>query len=399
MFGIRQRSGRFKRRGILLCLLLMIMMSILQVRYYAMSGSSGRNHWEKFIWQARDIYNESQSSGLWFRVNNDGRVKQHIAFLKVHKAASSTAQNIFLRYAMKRDLVVVIPHVNKIFYPNIISTGTTVTSKNILPPPTNRSYEILCCHVIYDRIAFERIMPRDTVYIGIIREPFGHFVSILNYFRPKEVLDINDTLAVSKYLQEPTRYTKLNSKSYVNNRMAREFGFPSDLYITHNETEIQFYIDKLESEFQLVIIVELFDECMILMRRLLNWRLSDVFYLKKNVKNELFEKIKFTAGDVDRYRKWAVLDYALYDHFYQRLLNQIRMQGPTFNEELLYFKRIRRDMDFFCNPMPGVKKSGVYHFHASRWNPPFIITEEDCKYMNIGETAFIKEIRFKQYGL
>lgn len=365
-----------------------------------MTGSQGESHWQNFIWQPPDVYNERKRSGYEIvHTGNNNEVKHHIAFLKVHKAASSTVQNIFLRYAMHKDLVVVVPHVNKLFYPNIISTGKTVTPNNILPPPENKSYEVLCCHVLYDRTAFEGIMPSDTVYIGIIREPFGHFVSILNYFRPREVLDINDTLAVSKYLQEPLLYTKPNSKSYVNSRMAREFGFPPDLYITHNESGIELYLDKLEYEFQLVMIVELFDESMILMRRLLNWKLRDVLYVKKNVKHNLFEKIKFTAGDVERYKKWAVLDYALYDRFYQRLQNQIQMQGPDFYEELLHFKRVRRDMDFFCNPMPGVKPSAAYHCPASKWNQPFIITTEDCHYMNIGETAFIKEIRMKQYGI
>ncbi|OWF54750.1 Galactose-3-O-sulfotransferase 3 [Mizuhopecten yessoensis] len=363
------------------------MVIVIQLQYFSISGSRRVKHWEHFLWKADNI-------------NNEGHVKEkrHIAFLKVHKAASSTAQNIFLRFARHRDLLVVMPHVPKFFYPNIISTGTSVTSTNILPPPSNRSYEILCCHVLYDRVAFEKVMPKDTVYIGIIREPFEHFISVLNYFRPGEVLKINDTLPVSKYLQKPTRYTKLTSKSYVNSRMAREFGFPSDLFETRNETGIQGYLEKLESEFELVIIVELFDESLLLMRRLLNWRMSDILYVKKNVKSKLYEKIKFTVGDVDLYKKWSVLDYALYDHFYRRLQNQIRMQGTDFFEELLYFKRLRRDMELYCNPMPGVKMSAEYHFVASRWNSAFTITEEDCHYMHIGETAFITEIRLQQYG-
>ncbi|XP_060069064.1 galactose-3-O-sulfotransferase 3-like [Ylistrum balloti] len=384
--------------GVLACLLLMAMMTIFQIHHYKTSVSHGENHWEHFSWRTRNTSKQGHVRRHGIDINNYGESKRHIAFLKVHKAASSTAQNIFLRYANRRDLVVVMPHVPKFFYPNIISTGSTVTSKNILPPPANRSYEILCCHVLYNREAFVKIMPIDTIYIGIIREPFEHFTSILNYFRPGEILNINDTMAVSKYLQEPSRYTKRTSNSYANNRMAREFGFPSDLFTTHNKTEVQLYLQKLESEFELMIIVEQFDECMVLMRRLLNWKLSDILYIKKNVKHKLFEKIKFTAGDVNLYKRWAVLDYALYDHFYQRLQNQIRMQGPDFYDELLYFKRMRHDMEFFCNPMLGAKGTTIHQFAASRWNPAFVITEKDCHYMHIGETAFIKEIRLKQYG-
>lgn len=336
--------------------------------------------------------------------NNDNpnakHPKRHVAFLKVHKAASSTAQNIFLRFAVKRNLLVVLPRVPKYFYPNIISTYGTVTSENILPAPTNRSYAILCCHVIYSRQAFARIMPKDTTYIGIVREPFEHFISILNYFRPRQVFNIVDPFPVSKFLQNPNLYNKGAIQSFLDNRIAVEYNFPSHLFETRNKTEIHNYILKLENEFHLIIIAEMFDESIVLMRRLLNWKIEDILYMKQNVRRIESLDFRINPGDVDLYKRWAELDYSLYDHFFKRLQIQIRKQGMDFHEEVLHFKRIRRGMELFCKKLPGQSRADEYRYSvlSSKWNDAFDITRGKCQYMTIHEISFIKEIRLQQYG-
>ncbi|XP_060066898.1 galactose-3-O-sulfotransferase 3-like [Ylistrum balloti] len=322
--------------------------------------------------------------------------RRHIAFLKVHKAASSTAQNIFLRFALKRDLLVVLPFVPKFLYPNVISSWETVTDKNILPVPRGRVYEILCCHAVYNKDAFERIMPADTINIGIVREPFEHFKSTLNYIKPREVFNLNISDPVSLFLQKSTTYQSRTKMGFVNNRMAFEFNFPADIFKTRDKTGIETYLQKLDREFQLVIIVEMFDESLILMRRLLNWGIKDILYIKLNAKKKLFERITFKPGDVLLYKKWAELDYALYHFFFRRLQVQIHAQGGTFYEELLYYRSLRQDIEIFCEkkPIPNV----TYHVSNSRWSDAFEVAKEDCAYMEKKEIPFIKEIRMQQYG-
>ncbi|XP_069131677.1 galactose-3-O-sulfotransferase 2-like [Argopecten irradians] len=322
--------------------------------------------------------------------------KRHIAFLKVHKAASTTVQNVFLRFAMRRDLLVVLPKVPKFFFPNIISLRNTITSRNILPAPRNRSYDITCCHVIYNRTAFDRIMPRDTVYIGIVRDPFDHFKSILNYFRPKQVFDIDDPFPVSRFLENPHFYNNGSSISFLDNSMAMEYNFPPHVFRTRNKTEIQRYIHKLDSEFDLIMVVEHFDESLILLRRLLNWEIKDVIYIKKNVKRHGAVDFLFNPGDGYRHQIWDEIDYALYDHFYNKLQALLRAQGPDIHEEVNYFRRLRRDIEFFCQQYED--DFDTYKVVKSRWTAAFDVTEWDCHYMNIPEIPFIKELRLKQYG-
>jgi hypothetical protein len=64
--------------------------------------------------------------------------------------------------------------------------------------------------------------------------------------------------------------------------MAVEFDFPESLFTNYSNEESSSYLEKLDREFELVIILEHFTESAVLMRRLLGWTIKDILYLKKN---------------------------------------------------------------------------------------------------------------------
>lgn len=84
----------------------------------------------------------------------------------------------------------VLPKVRKGHYDNVISQGTSLNEDNIVPPSKNNTFDILCCHVLYNRRAFQKYIPGKTAYIGIVREPFEQFIFTLKYFRPHTYLKI-----------------------------------------------------------------------------------------------------------------------------------------------------------------------------------------------------------------
>jgi len=80
-----------------------------------------------------------------------------VAFLKVHKAGSSIAQNIFLRYGESRNLTFVISkHREGQYGDNVISIATSINEDNTLPPPPNKTFDVLCCHVLYNKETFDK---------------------------------------------------------------------------------------------------------------------------------------------------------------------------------------------------------------------------------------------------
>ncbi|KAL3836443.1 hypothetical protein ACJMK2_021875 [Sinanodonta woodiana] len=328
-----------------------------------------------------------------------GNGVRHVAFLKVHKAASSTAQTIFLRFGWARNLTFVLSSAKTKFgYSNIISLKESLTKSNILPTSKGKSFDILCHHVIYNKSAFGYFLPNDTIYIGIVREPYEQYKSALNYFRPGYIFrNIKGDFPASSYIRNPLIYEPRSIfKSWTNNRQALEFGFPLHLFSKFNSSEVKLILEKLASEFRLVIISEQMEESIILMRRYLQWSMKDVVFLDKNIALNKTENKLVRPHDRHLYRQWAKLDYALYDHFLRRLRTQIRNQGPDFIDELILFKEVRKNTNMFCLNHP--KHDDVLTIHESKWSEPFNITWEDCHLLTMEEIPFLQKLGIRQYG-
>lgn len=60
----------------------------------------------------------------------------------------------------------------------------------------------------------------------------------------------------------------------TNNRMALEFGFPLEVFRSRKKktAAITEYLDQLDSEMDLILVVEKLEESMVLLRRILNWK-------------------------------------------------------------------------------------------------------------------------------
>ncbi|CAC5371440.1 GAL3ST2 [Mytilus coruscus] len=325
----------------------------------------------------------------------------HIAFLKVHKAASTTIQNMLFRFGTERNLTFVIPSVDSI-YPNVISLLETVTSNNIRPIPLlSTHFDILCLHVLYNRTAFGQILPNDTVYIGTLRDPFEYFISMMLYFPIMfERFNISGPRAITDFLEDPEKHDvsiaieKYALYSFTKNRMAIDYGFPLELLLNSRSrrNDIQRYIEQLDKEFALVIIVEHFDESMILLKRILRWSTKDIIYIRKNANAN--KEINIGEKDRARYRHLSEIDYMLYRHFYLKLWRQIKME-VMFHEEVLNFKTVRKKVEDFCQNLN--QNSTVLKLPSSQWTDKFEISRGTCDSLMISETDFVTKIIEKQY--
>ena len=326
------------------------------------------------------------------RIFSDGREVRHIAFLKVHKAASGSATSIFFRFGTARKLKFLRPK-----WLNIISSSDTISDKSILNGDS-KPFDIMTSHVIYNRAAFEKYLHNDSVYVGIVREPYIQFKSSMNYMAPKYVYNISDVDPIQQYLRNPTRFEQVKNPrlSWINNRQATEFGTPDHIIMTKNVTAMNEYVQKLDNEFHLVIIAEYFDESVVLMRRMFNWKLSDILYRRLHIRGWDRKQTLPKAHDRRLYRNWAFADYAIYDYFFQRLWQQIRIAGEDFYQEVLYFKQVRDEMDDFCKVYPNI--SATYVISRSRWSPKLTIDKEMCGTIFSEEEDWVKVIATPEYN-
>ncbi|XP_060071027.1 galactose-3-O-sulfotransferase 3-like [Ylistrum balloti] len=301
----------------------------------------------------------------------------HVAFIKVHKAASTSVQNIFYRYGYHHNLSVAQPR----FTTGLLWSSPVVREKFLPPPKGQKKYDLMCVHSTYSRTAFDKLLPNDSVYIGIVREPFKQFASSVNYYQRNRVLNIPGNNPVRTFLTDALGNQRFVSTSdhRVFNTQSRDFGTPLKLLSSkYDEYQFRRYLQQLDKELDLVLLVERFAESMVLMRRLLKWEVKDIISAKLNGRG-FPPRFQFGVKEEQLVKRIAQYDYALYDFFKKKFQEKIEHQPPDFYDELAYFKQASKRYNEFCISLQKYNKdtSDVLKFEETTWNKPFTVTIAD----------------------
>ena len=319
------------------------------------------------------------------RTENSSEIR-HIGFLKVHKAGSSTLQNIFFRFGLKRNLTFVLPK-NRYHF-NIDET---------LPVRTGRHYDILAIHSTYKKEKYDKILPSDKVNIAIVREPIDRLVSAAYYYR-----DVIGSLYLKKIPREtfiqdlilnPEKYDK-RIFSETKNAMGRDFGFRRSISVTDSD-KISMTLNFLEKEFVLVLLTERFEESLVLMKRHLNWDLSDILYIARNT--HAHQLVNISEKLREKYKKTSFMDFAIYNHFKKIFDDKIAAKGPDFHQEVEFLQFVLNKTNSFCQT--DRINQPFLDIPASAWNYRFKILESDCKLMQIKAHTFIDNLKIRHKRL
>ncbi|XP_045210100.2 galactose-3-O-sulfotransferase 2-like [Mercenaria mercenaria] len=305
----------------------------------------------------------------------------HIGFLKVHKAGSETMQNIFFRFGLKHNLTFVLPEKGRYFR----RTGSA------MPVRPGNHHDILAVHSVYSRKLFRSVLPIDSVNIGIIREPLERMVSAAYYYR--DVMKRRDLLKVPKLnfihniVNQPHLYDR-KPFSRTKNSMGQDFGFSSTITINDTE-EIEKQLDLLKKDFKLVLVLERFEESLILMKRTLNWDLEDVIYLKRN--SHAHKPVVLSPNELNKFKSTCFLDYVVYETFYEIFDKKIAAEGPDFVSEVEHFKSVLHLVKDYCEQISKNLSHKSLRIAQSAWNEPFEISNQDCRFLQMNDFIdFIK---------
>lgn len=331
----------------------------------------------------------SKVSSVKTTSNHPGEEIRHIGFLKVHKAASSTMQNIFFRFGLKRNLTFVFTE-----HPNYFSRN----AKSHIPlvePRYRKSYDILCNHGTFDYTIYSSLLPNDTVYLAIVRDPVEIFISGVNYYSQKEQLLSYLAKIPGNRLQNLIRYPERFDRgifSYTKNVMARDFGFLS----TSIPEVVNRKLSELDKIFKLVLLVEYFEESLILMKRYLSWKMQDILFISNNVYSKKGWSLSdLTPEDLDKLSLRNSLDFKLYDFFYEKFWRQFRSEPNDIHMEVLNFKEVLKKVSTFCKAAKSEDNAELV-VHSTDWNEEFTVSHQDCDYMLEDELEFIKLLRKRQ---
>lgn len=312
----------------------------------------------------------------------------HLFFLKVHKAASTTVLNVIYRFALSRHLVVMLP-VSRLA--NILSERSKVWTSNAAPlPPGADHFDVLCNHLIFEESSIRRALPEDSLFVGIVRQPFDQFVSAFWYYREKYnysyLKKIPGSRPISTYLRNPKLWEP-NETQFTTSRMSIDFGM--DPARVHDKLYVNQYVKYLNDTFHLVMVSDRFDESILLMRRLLGWRVQDVIYIKNNARNTFYNQT-FTSKEKRTHRDWNPADYALYEHFAQVLDDKVRAAGEVFRQEVESFGVICQAVRDYCR---GDSTHKPLKVQAKLWAEEFSVTKEMCDLMTMDEIQFVELMR------
>ncbi|XP_071087919.1 galactose-3-O-sulfotransferase 2-like [Haliotis cracherodii] len=318
--------------------------------------------------------------------------KHNVAFLKVHKAGSSTVANILQRFAVRNDLNVVLPDklVGESGF-NILGYGPFFSANMVIPVPEGQTFNVLCNHVVYNRVVLDKLMPPGTFYVAIVRSLEERFISAMNYFG--QVYYIEDKMKMTGAFKREDILSHFFTNQKVHgiykesiiNSIAYDFGFPT---YSDNEEYAQSYLQKIDKEFDFVMIMEYFDESLVLLRRRLCWGLRDILYIKHN--SNRHPVLPLAEEDRQKLYESQKLDHRIYKHFYRKFWDEILAEGRDIFDEVANFKLVQKQVFDFCSS--DEKHQRVLDIPSSKWNEDFRLTAFDCRGMLVSELMQVQEL-------
>ena len=338
--------------------------------------------------------------------DNGSEIRQ-VVFAKVHKAASSTFQNILLRFALARNLNVLFPVGNYV----INEGGIKIDPGRVVPHPEGKDkFDILCNHVIYNAREISKYFSDNATRVTFLREPMNQALSALTYYVTvwpsaplKKGFEKYPDDPINGFLRDPQAFLGPPFETYgsfIDNRMSVDLGFGRSRlqHSKMNKGKIDAFIKNVENQFDFVLICEYFDESMVLLRRRLRWSMKDIIYLRSNKAKELpltspFRQEPIITDEVTKsFRQWANIDYELYEYFLPKFLQAIQSE-PLFQLELKVFKTIEKDVSEFCSRKNNTES---LHINANAWTKSFTVSKDDCLLMTTPEIPLVDLVRNKQ---
>lgn len=178
------------------------------------------------------------------------------------------------------------------------------------------------------------------------------------------------------------------------NYQAFDLGFDSD---NEDPTYIDQVIKYLDQNIHLVMITEMIDQSLLMLRQLLCMHIDDIIYLKLKIRKDTDrqEQTVTTSDEVkEKIRDWNALDTAIYDHFHYKLIHQIETEYG--------YAKMDEDVESFQKRLKQVEEHCVDHYEGfpeKPWISRLVLkqpVDKICYRMSQGEVQAGDDIRVKQ---
>ena len=275
--------------------------------------------------------------------------QNYVMFLKTHKTGSSTITNILNRYADWNNLTMLLPNDEPFYsfnWPNKFRLSYAKDNHGKMP-------NILANHARYSRKSMNVLFPRErTAYISILRDPVKQWESTFSYMSFPYILNIHKKKdPLDFFLKNPPslQNIKKNARRFpsiylIKNPLFFDLGLDYKYY--ENITFMRRAVKTIDQDFDLVLMMEHFDESMVLLKRRLCWSFDDVVFFKTNERLKKNKRRVLTPEHEDMIKTWNSADVALYDYFVDKFWKEIEKEGPDFYDDL---QELRERKKYYFN--------------------------------------------------
>lgn len=239
-------------------------------------------------------------------------------------------------------------------------------------------------------------MPPDTVYVTILREPGDQFQSLYKYYNWFNRFGVS----LPEFLINPfLYYNKLERDSAIESALNPNlFDLGLERKYLNDRHKISQHINKIENNFNLVMIMEYFEESLILLKDLLCWDLEAVTFLVKNARS--MEGRPLNDEDLDRIKLWNAGDDLLYHHFnvtlWQKLNQYDRRQ---LNEEINTLRERNEHLKEDCVKGSKSKTNGISASRVRSYTIKETKAKNDtCILLALSNDAFQIRAAKRQFG-
>ena len=269
--------------------------------------------------------------------------QERVLFLKTHKTGSSTVTNVLNRYTDNNNLTMLLPRhmqLGTFYWPHRFRTIYAKIQRNSLP-------NVLANQARFNQKPMNEIFPRSTTkYITMLRDPITQWESSFNYFRFASLLNIKRPGvkdSIGYFLKHPPSIEWIVEKgrrrsalALLKNPQSFDLGFDNTENV--DSATIKSFIKTVESNFDLVLIMEHFEESMTLLKRRMCWDIDDVAYFKSNERLDKDKKVELAEEHKQQIHEWNDMDAALYAYFYEKFWSDVEKEGPAFQKDLNQLK-------------------------------------------------------------